>query len=172
MTATVSRRIPPQRLVNLMNPLVRALLTSPLHAALDGALLVLHIRGRKTGRGYDIPVGYTALDQNLVVVTQHTWRVNLRGGADIDVTHRGRRQKMHTHLDEDPVAVAAILHTIIDRIGPNAAQRQLGLKFHGQTPSLSDLETAVRAFHLSTLTLGPITDARTSPSTPMPAQHP
>jgi F420H(2)-dependent quinone reductase len=102
MTAAVSRRIPPQPLIDLLNPLVRGVLQSPLHAALDGALLVLHITGRKTGRRYDIPVGYIDLDQQLIVVTQHAWRVNLRGGADIEVTHHGRRQAMHTDLDEDP----------------------------------------------------------------------
>ena len=95
MTTTISRRIPPQRLINLINPLVRALLQLPLHATLDGALLVLHITGRKTGRHYDLPVGYVDLDGQLIVVTQHSWRANLRGGRDIDVTYRGRRQRMH-----------------------------------------------------------------------------
>ena len=108
MTAAVSRRIPPQPLIDLLNPLVRGVLQSPLHAALDGALLVLHITGRKTGRRYDIPVGYIDLDQQLIVVTQHAWRVNLRGGADIEVTHRGRRQAMHTDLDEDPSSVCLL----------------------------------------------------------------
>ena len=42
MSATLTRRIPPQRLLDLVNPLVRAVLRSPLHAALDHALLILH----------------------------------------------------------------------------------------------------------------------------------
>jgi len=57
-TTTVSRRIPPQRLLTLMNSLVRGLLASPLHCAVDSVLLTLHLVGRRTGRRYDIPVGY------------------------------------------------------------------------------------------------------------------
>ena len=154
MTAAVSRRIPPQPLINLLNPVVRAVLRSPLHPAVDGALLELHVIGRKTGRRYDIPVGYTTLDEQLLVLTQHTWRANLRGGADIEVTHRGRRQAMHADLDEDPTLVAATLHRVIERLGWQAAQRPLGVRIHvGRIPTLSELEAAVREYDLSTLTL-------------------
>jgi hypothetical protein len=37
MTTSVGRRIPPQRLINLVNPVVRAVLESPLHWTLDAA---------------------------------------------------------------------------------------------------------------------------------------
>jgi hypothetical protein len=79
MTTAVGRSIPPQRLINLMNPLVRSVLQSPLHGELDGTLLVLHLTGRKSGRRFDIPVSYVDFDGRLIVVTQHKWRVNVRG---------------------------------------------------------------------------------------------
>lgn len=154
MTTAVGRSVPPQRLINLVNPLVRAVLQSPLHRTLDSALLVLHIAGRKTGRRYDIPVSYLDIDGHLIVITQHTWRVNARGGADIEVTYRGHRQIMHGDLDEDPTSVTTTLHRVIERIGWKAAQRQLRLKTHvGRTPSLPELEAAVREFNLASLTL-------------------
>ena len=65
MTTTISRHLPPQRLVNAGNPVVRAVLGSPLHGALDRALLVLHVVGRRTGRRYDIPVAYAELGDSL-----------------------------------------------------------------------------------------------------------
>jgi hypothetical protein len=68
MTTAIGRSIPPQRLINLVNPIVRAVLQSPLHRMLDGALLVLHITGRKTGRRYTIPVSYVDLDGYLIVI--------------------------------------------------------------------------------------------------------
>ena len=43
MTTAISRSIPPQRLINFVNPVVRAVLQSPLHGAVDNALLLLHI---------------------------------------------------------------------------------------------------------------------------------
>ena len=43
---------------------------------------------------------------------------------------------------------------MIEQIGWQAAQRQLGLKIHvGRTPSLPELEAAVREFNLASLTL-------------------
>jgi hypothetical protein len=155
-TATIGRRIPPQRLINLLNPFVRAALRSPLHSAMDKTMLILHVRGRRTGRRYDIPVAFSALDESLVVVTQHRWRVNLRDRTDVDVTYRGHRQNMQVHLDEDPVIVAGTLATIINRIGPKVAGRQLGLKFPGRRePDLPELTSAVRQYKLSSLTLKP-----------------
>ncbi|HVN10904.1 MAG TPA: nitroreductase/quinone reductase family protein [Kineosporiaceae bacterium] len=154
MTTAVTRDAPPQRLVTLFNPVVRGLLASPLHRVADGALLVLHLRGRRTGRRYDIPVGYVDLDGRLVVVTQHAWRVNLRGGADVEITHRGRRRQMHADLDEEPTAVATVLRAVIERIGWRAARRQTGLVVHvGRTPTLDELEQAVREYHLGAVTL-------------------
>ena len=86
MTSTVKRSVPPPALVKMGNPLVRMLLGSPLHGGLDDSFLVLHLKGRKTGCRYDIPVGYVDMEGKLTVVTVARWRVNLRGGADVEVT--------------------------------------------------------------------------------------
>jgi hypothetical protein len=154
MTTAISRRTPPRRLINFMNPAVHAVLRSPLHAALDRSMLVLHVIGRKTGRRYDIPVGYVDLDGHLLVVTQRIWRANLRGGADIEVTYSGRRQTMHADLDEYPTPVAATLHRAIERIGWQGAQRHLGLRIHvGRMPSRAELEAAARQYHMAALML-------------------
>lgn len=154
MTTTVTRRIPPQRLINLLNPAMRAVLGSPLHGPLDGALLVLHIVGRKTGRRYDIPVGYVEVGGQLIIVTQHRWRVNLRGGTDVDVTYRGRRRTMHADLDESPESVAGTLQREIEQHGWKTVQRQTGLKTQAdRTPTLPELEVAVREFDMATITL-------------------
>lgn len=151
-TTTISRRIPPQRLVTLANPLVRALARSPLHGLVDDALLVLHVVGRRTGRRYDVPVGYVPLDGELVVVTQHAWRVNLRGVAEVEVTHRAHRERRRVRLEEDPATVAATLHRLVVRHGPVQAQRRLGLVFPGGLePSAAELEVAVREFGLAVL---------------------
>jgi hypothetical protein len=154
MTSVITRHVPPQRLIGLVNPVVRLALRSPLHPVLDRALLTLHVTGRVTGRHYDIPVGYVDVDGRLIVVTQHRWRVNLRGGCEVEVTHAGRRAPMHADLDEQAASVAATLHAVIDRIGPKAARSQLGLTIAGdETPSVGEVEEAVREYDLATLTL-------------------
>jgi hypothetical protein len=154
MTGVITHNVPPQRLVTAVNPLVRLALRSPLHVVLDPALLVLHVVGARSGRRYDIPVGHVDAGGRLVVITQHRWRANLRGGGDIQVTYRGRRTPMHVELDEDPASVAGTLHEVIDRIGWKAARTRLGLTVTaGRTPTVAELQEAVREFDLATITL-------------------
>jgi hypothetical protein len=156
MTSTITRRVPPQRVINLINPVVRALLHSPVHGAFDNAMIELHVVGRRTGRHYDIPVGYLPLDGGLVVATQHRWRANLRGTSEVEVTHDGHRQPMGVHLDEDPASAAATFQRLFDRHGPKVAGRTLGLDVEGGgAPSLSELEAAVREYDLAAVVLTP-----------------
>jgi hypothetical protein len=156
MTSTVRRSVPPPALVKMGNPLVRTLLGSPLHRVLDDSFLVLHLTGRKTGRRYDIPVGYVDMEGKLAVVTIAGWRVNLRGGADVEVTMRGHRRRMHALLEEDPASVAVSYQAMIDRIGWKKAQRQLGISLPGgRTPTLLQLNDAAGEYGWSVITLTP-----------------
>ncbi|MGV1008364.1 MAG: nitroreductase/quinone reductase family protein [Dermatophilaceae bacterium] len=157
MTSSVHRTIPPQRLVTALNPLVRIALRSPLHRLLDGSLLLLHVTGRRSGRQYDIPVGFVHHRGALLVITQHRWRANLRGGADVQVTRFGRRVAMHAELDEDPASVGATLRTTIDDIGRDGARRQLGLVIDpGSDPDVDELAQAATEFDLALVTLRPV----------------
>jgi F420H(2)-dependent quinone reductase len=154
MTSTVKRSVPPPALVKMGNPLVRMLLGSPLHGMLDESFLVLHLTGRKTGRRYNIPVGYVDMEGKLAVVTVARWRVNLRGGADVEVTLRGRLRLMHALLAEDPASVAVSYQAMIDRIGPKKAQRQLGISLpSGRVPTALELKEAAHEYGWSVITL-------------------
>ena len=156
MTSTVRRSVPPPALVKMGNPLVRMLLGSPLHGVLDDSFLVLHLTGRKTGHRYDIPVGYVDMEGKLAVVTIAGWRANLRGGADVEVTLRGRLRPMHALLDEDPASVAVSYQAMIGRIGWKKAQRQLGISLPaGRVPTLLELNDAAREYGWSVIVLIP-----------------
>jgi len=156
MTSTVKRSVPPPALVKMGNPLVRVLLGSPLHGALDDSFLVLHLTGRKTGRRYNIPVGYVEMEGKLTVVTTARWRVNLRGGADVEVTRHGCLRPMRALLDEDPASVAVSYQAMIDRIGWRKAQRQLGIsRPGGRAPTTPELRDAAREYGWSVITLTP-----------------
>jgi len=156
MTSTVKRSVPPPTLVKMGNPLVRLLLGSPLHGMLDDSYLVLHLSGRKTGRRYDIPVGYVDMGGKLTVVTVARWRVNLRGGADVSVMLRGCLRPMHALLEENPASVAVSYQAMIDRIGWKKAQRQLGISLPGgRAPTVLELNDAAHEYGWSVITLTP-----------------
>jgi len=154
--STVKRSVPPPTLVKMGNPLVRLLLGSPLHGMLDDSYLVLHLSGRKTGRRYDIPVGYVDMGGKLTVVTVAKWRVNLRGGADVSVMLRGCLRPMHALLEENPASVAVSYQAMIDRIGWKKAQRQLGISLPGgRVPTVLELNDAAHEYGWSVITLTP-----------------
>jgi len=154
MTATIHRRVPPQRLITATNPFVRLALRSPLHRWLDDSVLMLHVVGRSTGRRYDIPVGFTDLGDRLIVLTQHRWRRNLRGGVDLDITRFGRRCAMHAELDEDPTAIAITVGQALERLGTSEVRRRMGIVFDREAGhSRTELVDAVREFDLGMITL-------------------
>ena len=154
MTSTVNRTVPPPALIRLGNPIVSVVLRSRLHGLLDSSVLLLHVTGRKTGHTYDIPVNYADVDGRLTIVSVAPWRVNLRGGARVDVTWRGRRRRMHALLDEDPASVAVTYRTIIDRLGWPKAARHLGISVPGgHPPTVLDLKAAATDYGWSVITL-------------------
>ena len=150
----VERVRPPLLLVRLANPVMRRLLASPLHALASSQLLLLHFTGRRSGRRYSVPVGYHDLDGVPSVLTNSGWRLNFRGGADIEVTLRGRRRPARATLVEDPATVAAVYQDTTDRLGWRAAQRRLGIRINvGRAPTRDELVEAVRASGLAIVRL-------------------
>jgi hypothetical protein len=162
-TAEVRRRTPPQALVDAINPLVRWLAASRFHRPVDGSLVVLHVTGRRTGRHYDIPVGYVRLGDRLLVTTQHRWRTNLRGRKSLDATVCGVRRTVRLRLDEDPVSIARTYEAVIERYGWRDGGRRLGLTTtSGEAPSQDQLEAAARTYRLAILDLSPLPANRRS----------
>src|SRR5438270_448915 len=79
------------------NPLLRVVLSLPLHRPLSGSLLVVSYIGRRTGRRLAIPVQYAPFGDDLVLVaaraSHKSWWRNFRDPAPVTITLRGRRQR-------------------------------------------------------------------------------
>ena len=69
---------------------MKLLLRSPLHGAVSKRLMLLTMTGRKSGKQYRIPVGYTQVAETLYFGTNGLWKNNLRGGAPVRVRLRGK----------------------------------------------------------------------------------
>jgi len=85
----IERIHPPRALMRMVNPLMRFL--SQRIAAVRDFVIVLHYRGRRSGRHYDLPVGYRLIDGRIILLTNSGWRHNFREGSRIEVTYHGRR---------------------------------------------------------------------------------
>jgi len=57
-----AKPLAPLWLFGALNPLMHALLRSPLHGLLSGMLMLRSYTGRKSGKVYTIPIGYFAWD--------------------------------------------------------------------------------------------------------------
>ncbi|KGM12390.1 hypothetical protein N868_15040 [Cellulomonas carbonis T26] len=142
---------PPKAVIRAVNPFMRWLLSSPGRAGRgEDELMLLHVTGRRTGRTYDIPVGYhPAPDGRLVVVTDAPWRLNLRDLPDVEVTLRGVRRPAHAELVETPGAAADDYLGRIDPSHPQASARKVGLRLaEDRVPTRDQLVDLVRREHL------------------------
>lgn len=79
-----------------LNPLIRALLRSPLHFLASKGLMVLSVTGRKSGRSFSFPVGYQREGGTLTVLVSEArrkqWWRNLRQPAPVGLVLRGRER--------------------------------------------------------------------------------
>jgi deazaflavin-dependent oxidoreductase (nitroreductase family) len=122
---TLDPPIPKPVFEYVINPLVKALLRSPLHFLASDSLVLVTFTGRKSGREFTTPVGYEQRNGTLYVTSQtdRVWWRNLRGGAPVTVRLRGGRRRGHADVVEDDDAVAEYVHGFIERHGLDSVRR-------------------------------------------------
>ena len=110
------------------NPIVIALLHSPLHRLLDEQTMTITVTGRKSGRSYTFPVSYVRDGENLLVISQRNraWWKNLQGGAPVTVFLKARRLQARGETFVDMEMAAKILLVILQQAP--AYQRLLHVK--------------------------------------------
>ena len=62
------------------NPVMKALLRSPLHGVVSKSIALLHFRGRKSGRDFVTPLSYVRQGHSVWLLSAHStrWWMNLR----------------------------------------------------------------------------------------------
>lgn len=82
----------PEPLFPLINFGMKVTLRSPLHFLMSSSILLLTFKGRKSGRTYTTPVRYkkTGSTIHLFSSPHANWWRNLRGGANVSVTLKGK----------------------------------------------------------------------------------
>ncbi|WP_236796897.1 hypothetical protein [Amycolatopsis sp. GM8] len=146
---------PPAVVVRVLSSIVVAAMRTPLKSVLK-EFMVLRFTGRKTGRRYEVPVTAHRGDGTLMAQTGAPWRVNFRGGRDVDVTVDGRTTPMRGVLVEHTQTVAETYQRWIEEIGIGRAPRQLGLKVTvPRVPTVEELTDAVEREHLAIIWLKP-----------------
>jgi hypothetical protein len=115
----------------VVNPLMKALLRSPLHRLVSESLMTLRFTGRKSGTRYNIPVGYVQRGEKLFVFSHSAWSNNFRGGAPVTVRLRGKEIGGTARVIEDRERVAEVIGLLVAKHGDAMAQR-MGLIADGR----------------------------------------
>lgn len=144
---------PPVRRVRRPRPLMKAVNPIVARKLMRGGrsnVMVLHVTGRRTGRRYDVPVDRHEVHGRVCAFTDGAWRVNLRGGARIEVTIDGATRLAHAELEEDPGRIARIMLEVVEEDGVREAQRRFGIRVNvARNPTLHELRDAVLRSGLS-----------------------
>ena len=94
------------------NFFVRRIMRGRFHWLLSRNVVLLEIRGRKSGRLYLVPVNYREFDGGVSVMTYRwrKWWRNLRDGDEIAIWLRGKRLSVRVEMvTDDHEAIAAAL---------------------------------------------------------------
>ncbi|KKW65419.1 hypothetical protein ABQF17_07995 [Mycolicibacterium elephantis] len=148
---------PPERLLRMANPTVKALMLTPLMGSLRKQLMLLVVTGRKSGRKYSFPLSAHQIDGVYYALTSAPWKNNFRDGADAILRHAGSTRRVHGELITDPAAVAEISRRCAESYGPKRAQMLMGLKFRDQRriPTVEEFAEAVSQVGYAAIRLTP-----------------
>jgi hypothetical protein len=105
------------RLLHFLNPVMRAVLASPLHPVLSRWFLLLRWRGPRTGQPHAIPVSYVQEHGHLYATTGDSWWRNAIRSPSVQVTLRGASQAARLVPIEDS-AESAAEHQLLFRRHP------------------------------------------------------
>ena len=88
---------------NFYNPLMIWLLNSSLHSVVSRHFMILHFKGRKSGKPYAVPVEYFDFQGGIGVFTHRSriWWKNLQNNASAQVQLQGKRLDAETNTLTD-----------------------------------------------------------------------
>jgi hypothetical protein len=112
----------PKWMFRVLNPVIKALLGSPLHGLISHELMVLSFTGRKSGKQYAVAVGYLQKDNRLYFSCLAGWWQNLPG-APVAVRLRGQDRHGAAARIADPEGIREVVQMLIAKRGEPVAKR-------------------------------------------------
>ena len=112
----------PKWMFRVLNPVMKALLGSPLHGLISHDLMVLSFTGRTSGKQYAVAVGYLQKDNRLYFSCLAGWWQNLPG-APVTVRLRGQDRHGTAARIVDPEGIMEVVQMLIAKRGERVAKR-------------------------------------------------
>ncbi len=140
--AEITRHQPSPLFLRVANPIFGWMLSNGRGPTDD--MMVLHWRGRKSGRAFRTPVSRFELDGRTFTTTSAPWRHNFSGGHPAQLDLDGERRNVVGNLVDDPASVGETMMAVTDVLGAKSAARALGIKIEGQ-PTAEDFSAFAAA---------------------------
>ena len=114
------------------NPIIVAILRSPLQGMISSGIMLVTMTGRKSGRRLRLPVNYVrdGEEEDLLWTTslrKRTWWRNLRGGAPVTLRLRGKNRPATGTAIEDEEGVTEALIRYLQEVPDFAKHFDIGL---------------------------------------------
>lgn len=132
-----------EKLMKAINQFPMLLLRSPLHGVLSKNVLLLTVRGRKSGRLYTTPVNYIRHADEILITTDSGWWKNLRGGAQVKLRIEGKEVQGAAEAVTEEGAVGETLVAMLKRFPGYGKRVGVTLTSEGHADS-QQIEQAIR----------------------------
>ena len=134
LATTVTKMKLPEPLFVIINPLMRLVLSSPLHVVVSRSLLLMRYRGRRSGIWRTTPLRYVQ-DGDVVrcFSSRNTqWWRNLQGGAQVTLTVRGKSLDCEATVVTGQERARSLLAAYLEQFPQDAAYHEVSLTPSGQ----------------------------------------
>ena len=134
----------PEPLFVLVNPVIRVLLSSPLHGLLSGSLMLIRFTGRRSGREFVTPVRYIRNGDTIQCFTGRTnqWWRNMRDGSDVILRVAGKESHYRmTAISSEPERISQSLRRLLTDFPQDAPYYNIRML----SDRMPDLETLRKA---------------------------
>ena len=124
----------PEWMYSIINPVMCAILRSPLHGLFSNSIMIIGFRGRKSGKGYATPVRYVRMGDTIRCYSSADtlWWRNLRGGAEVTLRVAGKDGRYFATVTEnDPDALSTALSHYFSIYPQDAAYHEVKMRGDG-----------------------------------------
>jgi deazaflavin-dependent oxidoreductase (nitroreductase family) len=111
MTPEKARR--QQQIFRVVNVPMRALLSLPFATPISRRLMLVHYKGRKSGKAYRQPVSYVDDGDTLLTPGGGNWKLNLAEDQPVRICLKGRDVQARPELVRDPQEVEQLLNKMM-----------------------------------------------------------
>ena len=129
-----------------INPVVRVLLTSPLHGLLSSSVMLISFTGRRSGKLFTTPVRFIRAGEKIhcFTGTENQWWRNMRQPVTVDLRMGGRSQKYTAQaVSDDPARVKEALSKLLAAYPQDAPYYDIQVDKSGN-PEVGELEKAAQ----------------------------